>query len=328
MMYWLPTGRKYPTILAVLIPLIVRYLMTKQIPSFKTIAIAGTFVLVLFPATHVYRMAQRTFANPAEVQGLGATIELAISSFGDFERLKREGHVGAGGNALGRFDLTESIAAAVRIIDDDIWAPRLGQDYFNGMINLFPRFLWPDKPQLAYGNAFGNAAGMIGRYRPDQLTSISVTLPGEAFLNFGWAGAVFMAAFGCLYALIYRLYVGAPHSPTRLLLYVIAIPTILYIGATFALFYSTLARLIVFFWVLGKFMEIRLYSAPLTVASSPLPPTRPRRRSAHPPADVGALAAGLDRAAVTVPTSGRFTSRPGPDIQSSWVARAKPADGG
>jgi hypothetical protein len=132
---------------------------------------------------------------------------------------------------------------------------------------------------------------MIGRSRPDRITSISVTLPGEAFLNFGWFGTVFMAVLGCAYALIYRLHLGAPRSPTRLLLYVTAVPTMLYIGATFALYYSTLARLLVFFWVLGKFMEIRWRKAPLTVPPLPLPPTRPRQRPIRSPAAEWGVAA-------------------------------------
>ena len=68
-----------------------------------------------------------------------------------------------------------------------------------------PRFLWPAKPKIAKGAWFAYRIGQAF-VRPDgtYTNSINMTVPGELYLNFGWAGVVIGSyLFGALLALFW-----------------------------------------------------------------------------------------------------------------------------
>lgn len=55
---------------------------------------------------------------------------------------------------------------------------------------LIPRFLWPDKPQIAIGQWFAIETGTAFIKEGDTKAnnSINMTIPGELYLDFGWLG--------------------------------------------------------------------------------------------------------------------------------------------
>jgi hypothetical protein len=55
---------------------------------------------------------------------------------------------------------------------------------------FYPRFLWPDKPDIAMGLWFGNNVFNV------QDTIVSFWIPGEAFLNFGFFGIFLLFIYG------------------------------------------------------------------------------------------------------------------------------------
>jgi len=68
-----------------------------------------------------------------------------------------------------------------------------------------PRVLWPEKPSIAKGQWFASKVGMAF-VRPDGTysNSINMTVPGELYLNYGWAGVlVGCALFGVLLAALW-----------------------------------------------------------------------------------------------------------------------------
>lgn len=68
-----------------------------------------------------------------------------------------------------------------------------------------PRFLWPAKPKIAKGAWFAYQIGQA-ILRPDGTygNSVNMTVPGELYLNFGWAGVIIGSyLFGALLALFW-----------------------------------------------------------------------------------------------------------------------------
>lgn len=247
-LYWLPSGRKEPVILAVVLPLLIRYLRTGWLPSYRAVAVMLGFVAALFPVAFAYRYALEVGGTAIVTQDPIAVIALTLSGSSDYGK-------SAGEIVFGRMSLLEPLAACIRALEGGIWKPMLGESYALALLGLVPRFLWPGKPDFHYGNEFGYVAGFVST--GDTATSISVTFLGESYLNFGLGGVAPLAAMGLIFGLIYKQTLFSSRQETALLVYAIALPTVLYIGGTFALYFGGLLKSIPFFYVIGRFMEMR-----------------------------------------------------------------------
>lgn len=244
--YWLPSGRKEPVILAIILPLLVRYLRTSQLPSLRfVVAFIGSVVL-LFSWGFAYRYALDVSGATSNASDMIRAITAANEGGYDHRLSTFE-------ITVGRFSLVEPLSACLRIIDERVWEPFMGTSYAQALLGVIPRFLWPDKPDLHYGNEFGYMAGFIGSY--DERTSISVTFFGESYLNFGWFGILPLALIGSFFGVIYRLANSSRRRETWLLLYLVTLPVILYVGGTFALYFGGLIKMMPFFYIIGRFME-------------------------------------------------------------------------
>lgn len=70
---------------------------------------------------------------------------------------------------------------------------------------FIPRFLWPEKPVIAQGVWFAFEIGQALKTETWYNNSINMTIPGEFYLNFGWAGVVVGCfLFGGFWALLWR----------------------------------------------------------------------------------------------------------------------------
>jgi hypothetical protein len=246
--YWLPSGRKESLILAIVLPLIIRYVRTKQLPSRKFTFAFISFVIMMFPAMYFYRVTAEQSGGIYSIADVIAAITGAASDSSQFGK--------SGWDIIfGRFSLLEPIAACIRILNDQIWEPFYGLSYFQGLLGFIPRFVWPGKPDLHYGNDFGYYAGYLSER--DLVTSISVTFFGESYLNFAYLGLIPLLFIGYVFGYIYRKTFASKHIETWLLLYTVLIPTILYVGGTFALYFGGLIKLLPFFYIIGRFMEGR-----------------------------------------------------------------------
>lgn len=244
--YWAPSGRKEPIILAILIPFITRYLRIQKLPS-RILSISFVlFIFALLPIAFYYRTTLETMGNAADASSLTSAANDALSSGGNFNLTPSE-------ILFGRLSLVEPLAACIRLWQEDIWAPMYGSSYWNAIVSIIPRFLWLEKPDFHYGNDFGFVTGYLSE--ADYATSISITFFGESILNFGLAGLMPLFMMGVLFSWPLRLTRKSARKETWLLLYLIAIPTILYIGGSFALYFGGLIKLLPFFYVLGRIME-------------------------------------------------------------------------
>lgn len=79
---------------------------------------------------------------------------------------------------------------------------RVGEDFYNGLIMVIPRALWPDKPsQLLIGQWFRQW------YEPNAVNGWTVGGPGEYLVNFGLAGVILGGiVFGVMLTVIHSGY--------------------------------------------------------------------------------------------------------------------------
>lgn len=247
-LYWLPSGRKEPVILAVALPLLIRYLRTGWLPSFRAVAVLLGLVVALFPIAFAYRYALEVGGTSIATQDPLSVIGLIMSGSSEYGKSATE-------IVFGRMSLLEPLAACIRALESGIWKPMIGESYALALLGLIPRFIWTEKPDLHYGNEFGYVAGLVSTR--DTATSISVTFFGESYLNFGLGGVAPLAAIGLIFGLIYRQALTSSRRETALLVYSVALPTVLYVGGTFALYFGGLIKALPFFYAIGRFMETR-----------------------------------------------------------------------
>ena len=249
LIYWLPTGRKEETIQIFLIPIIIRYIRTRSLPSVPVISLFIAFISVLFPLAYYYRfvLQQIVVADSDIFQAIPTAYSVLEAGGGTDPDLS------ASEILLHRLDLLESVSASVRLILSGDWKLELGQSYALALLAAFPRFIWASKPDFHYGTEFGHAAGLLDI--DDWITSISVTFPGEAFLNFGWLGFLPFLFLGAGYGQLYKLTHVSKRLQTCTLLYAITLPTILYMGGTFSLYVGGLLKLIPMYAILGWIMS-------------------------------------------------------------------------
>lgn len=250
-LYWLPTGRKEEIILTLILPILARYLLIRKFPSWPLLLLLGSFILLLFPLAHYYRLALELGAlSKGDIfSSIEAAVQQAQAS--DYAAQVPPHLV-----LLNRLALLEPVSACIRLVESGQWGFLLGSSYFQAILGLVPRFLWPGKPDLHYGTEFGHAAGMAGP--TDWESSTSVTFVGESFLNLSWAGPAAFLGFGFFFGAIYLRRDRTIFPQTWILLYLLVVPVVLYIGGTFALYFGGLAKLLPFYYVIGRIMTRRL----------------------------------------------------------------------
>ena len=239
--YWIGAGRKLESILVLVLALVIRYLAIRRLPSRKTMLVGVVTILMIFPLTFYYRYSLETeFGLGTDLASIPDIVSQAVSS------------ADAAGPAveiiLNRLNLNESVSAAIRLIESGEWKVRAGSSYADIFLILIPRFLWDDKPDYHYGTEFGHASGLSAL--SDELTSISVTYFGEAYLNLLWAGC---AIFFVVAYLAEKLYIRARDGtdPKWLLLYGLTLSPLLYVGGTAAMYFGGLIRLLILFYLIS-----------------------------------------------------------------------------
>ncbi len=70
-----------------------------------------------------------------------------------------------------------------------------GAGYSRLLINLIPRFLWPDKPTVNVNNQFFQVAYGLTDTRDLSHVSIACGFEAEGYMNYGWPGVVAESLF-------------------------------------------------------------------------------------------------------------------------------------
>ena len=93
-----------------------------------------------------------------------------------------------------RLNYNEPLARVVDYVD--FHGPAVGQVYWNNLIGVVPRLIWPGKPQIENDSKeLGHQLGLVAL--DDTETSIGLQVVGEAFYEFGWLG-LWVATFQAL----------------------------------------------------------------------------------------------------------------------------------
>jgi|GEM_PF-5015950 len=184
------------------------------------LTIASLFVIlpnvaVIFPLLAFYRR---------NGYDLGTAVERVGSTVGDRPMLLLEITT----QRLNYFHVFASVMDQVRQT-----GPAGGLVYWNNIIGVVPRLLWPGKPEISNDSRqLGHALGMVTA--DDRTTSIGLQIIGEAFYEFGWLGLMVAVLQGLLFAFAERQ-LGHRSSPAFYALYISAVVYLLSRDGYFAI---------------------------------------------------------------------------------------------
>ena len=166
--------------------------------SFPVVLVSLVFaIMVLGPILTAYR--QSTYQllrsgqqpSPATVIQAAGNIDNALIRSGGLKGLRRYVILGRG----------VTIESTIRVIDQvpSVYPFERGVPVLRGIATFaIPRPLWPGKPLYQPGVDFAYRFwGLDPRYSGN--TSISMGIPAQSYLNFGWAGLGLFPVLGLLY---------------------------------------------------------------------------------------------------------------------------------
>jgi hypothetical protein len=241
--YWAPTGRKETTIIIFLMPIMTYILIKRKFPPRSVILSLILVVAAVFTLNSPYRYSLEKTINPND-----NVVSIFIDAVADAILEDRaESQSSTMESAISRLPLIEPLAASIRLVESRAWETSWGAEYFSIMTNMIPRFWWKDKPSYEVGNEFGYLSGLTSG--TDQITSISLTYPGEAYLSFGPAGIIVGGLLGAFWGFLYSRLVLKPSSWRGPVYYLITIPVILFQGGVFALYYGGMLKLMLLVYI-------------------------------------------------------------------------------
>jgi len=152
-----------------------------------------------------------------------------------------------------------------------------GMTYFTQLVNPIPRALWPAKPVSDAGMILARAYGIVDKYGEPTMTN-SPGFLGEAYLNFGFIGLLFVpAAAGVVVRAWDDVFPMATRSLPAFLIYAAGLATIFASGRSFNFgnYYGLLALF---------FLMVVIEKSGIATPLRPVypPPPRPMRPAPHP----------------------------------------------
>lgn len=189
-------NNKSMTVSLAVVPLMALWYAKRKIPWATLIVLGLIVVFVVFPFNNTYRALDNRMTT-------GQRLEVTTQMIGDWNL---EHYLDRSVGTFGaRMALVNSVAVVLR--DVPRWVPYAKGDtiFLPTMVFFVPRFIWPEKPALAFGREFGETFRVV--HILDQDTNIAVTVPGELLWNFGLPGLLFgMAIWGVILRLYYRAF--------------------------------------------------------------------------------------------------------------------------
>lgn len=183
---------------------VVKWLYTGRVPI-APIVVTAVLVIFLSPVKSDYR--QRTWfgeepdlAEQSSVTKGRLWIEQATEYWADTLAGNRNLSE-ATSSATGRADFIHQVAH-IYSLTPEVVPYQYGKTYSFFLVSFVPRVLWPDKPTAGSANGFYAVTYGITSEEGAKTTSFGVSILGEAFINFGWAGVV-------LIMLLQGIFIGA-----------------------------------------------------------------------------------------------------------------------
>lgn len=191
-------GISYGSIEEAVVPIgvyfVVKWLYTGRVPI-APILVTAALVVFLSPVKSQYR--ERTWfgeepdlAEQSSLTRGSLWIEQAMTYWGDTIAGKRDVSE-ATSSATGRADFIHQVAH-IYSMTPDVIPYQYGRTYSFFLVSFIPRILWPDKPTAGSANAFYAVTYGVTNEEGAKTTTFGVSILGEAFMNFGWPGVVFV----------------------------------------------------------------------------------------------------------------------------------------
>lgn len=173
---------------------VVKWLYTRRVPITPIIATA-LLVVFLSPVKSDYRQQTWQGENPdlAEQSSLlrgTAWISSAVDYWQDTFAGSRD-LAEATSSATSRADFIHQVAY-IYSMTPSVVPYQYGKTYSFFAVSFIPRILWPDKPTAGSANGFYAVTYGVTSEEGAKTTTFGVSILGEAFINFGWAGVVFV----------------------------------------------------------------------------------------------------------------------------------------
>jgi hypothetical protein len=188
---------------------VIRWLYTQRI-SLPVAVCVIALILFLSPVKGEYRQQLRLDdSSGAAEMSAPARATLWIRQAGDYWVETFSGKrnlVEATASATSRADLVHQIAYIYVMTPAEV-PYQYGRTYSYFAVTLIPRALWPGKPTAGSANGFYAVNYGITSEEGAKSTTFGMSLLGEAFINFGWAGVVIvMLIQGLAIAVLERIF--------------------------------------------------------------------------------------------------------------------------
>jgi hypothetical protein len=153
-----------------------------------------------------------------------------------------------------------------------------GQTYSYMATTLIPRFVWPDKPTVNDANRYYQVAYGLTSLKDVDGVNIGVGCLGEAYINFGWYGAVIiMFAIGVILGIYQRAFVSKSSSTLFLAIGLALLPAVLGIESQMSAYLGGVIQHILLTIVVFLPVLRRGSYGVVTQQTRPAPPTRQLR---------------------------------------------------
>ena len=195
---------------------VVKWLYTRRIPVWPIVATAA-LVVFLSPVKSDYRERAWLGEDPELADQSSLTkgslwIEQATEYWKDTLGGSRD-LAEATSSATGRADFIHQVAH-IYSMTPEVVPYQHGKTYSFFAVAFIPRLLWPDKPTAGSANGFYAVTYGVTTEEGAKTTTFGVSILGEAFMNFGWAGVVFiMLLQGILIGVMQHSFGGFESGP-------------------------------------------------------------------------------------------------------------------
>ena len=194
--YQLPRGSKESILIPIIIS-ILTYSLFHKIKVKQLIAFSIFIFFFVFPFYSIYRDQM----NPHK----GLNFQQAIDDYGNYITSFSSDKLSNIENQVFSSRLNyNGILAVVMNGTPGLWNYQNGNTYFGIFTEFIPRFLWTSKPIYNIGHDFGVDYGILAGSFIN--ASVGMSVPGEAYLNFGWFGILVGIFYGLLYRFVYNLF--------------------------------------------------------------------------------------------------------------------------
>lgn len=210
------TGALEEALVPIGVLFIVKWMHTNKI-SWVTVGAVLALVLFLSPVKSDYRQ-QIWYGENAEAAEMSSASKVvfwltqATEYWGD--TLAGTRNIGeATASASGRADFIHQVAH-IHSMTPSVIPYQYGETYSYFAVALIPRVLWPDKPVAGNANGFFAVTYGLTSEEGAKTTTFGVSILGESFINFGWAGVVLIMLFqGLLIGALERMFGGLTSGP-------------------------------------------------------------------------------------------------------------------